>query len=72
MSTMMYSLARSHAPSDSTDEPSWTSDLHQNSPSGDQPRYDGMEPEGLIDSNWKEVYENFDDMALRLLLVPII
>ncbi len=41
-----------------------------NSPSGDQPRYDGMDPEGLIDSNWEEVCENFDDMALRLLLVP--
>merc|ERR1712042_316650 len=24
-----------------------------------------MEPEGVIDSNWDEVCENFDDMSLR-------
>ena len=24
-----------------------------------------MEPEGVIDSNWDEVCENFDDMELR-------
>jgi len=32
------------------------------------PKYDGpagMEPDGVIDSNWDEVCENFDDMNLR-------
>ncbi len=24
-----------------------------------------MDPEGLIDSNWEEICENFDDMSLR-------
>lgn len=25
----------------------------------------GMEPEGVIESTWHEVYDNFDDMNLR-------
>merc|ERR1711970_1140948 len=29
----------------------------------------GMEPDGLIESNWDEVCENFDDMALKELLL---
>merc|ERR1719244_1260504 len=34
----------------------------------DEGKYDGpagMEPDGVIDSNWDEVCENFDDMELR-------
>merc|ERR1719228_1133137 len=34
----------------------------------DEGKYDGpagMEPDGVIDSNWDEVCENFDDMDLR-------
>merc|ERR1712025_8821 len=34
----------------------------------DTPKYDGpagMEPDGVIDSNWDEVCENFDDMNLK-------
>jgi len=48
-------------------EESWNTDRTRSS-SGDRPRYDGpagMEPDGLIDSNWDEVCENFDDMSLR-------
>lgn len=54
---------RSPAPT----EEAWNTDRTRSS-SGDRPRYDGpagMEPEGLIDSNWDEVCENFDDMSLR-------
>jgi len=35
---------------------------------GEEGKYDGpagMEPDGVIDSNWDEVCENFDDMDLR-------
>lgn len=34
----------------------------------DQPEYDGpagMEPDGIIESNWEEIIDNFDDMSLR-------
>ena len=60
-------LFRSPAPHGGSDEPSWTSDRPR-SASGERPRYDGpagMDPEGLIDSNWEEICENFDDMSLR-------
>jgi len=49
------------------DEPAWTSDRPR-SASGERPRYDGpagMDPDGLIDSNWDDICENFDDMLLR-------
>jgi len=42
----------------------WNSDR----PKEDTPKYDGpagMEPDGVIDSNWDEVCENFDDMNLK-------
>ncbi len=55
-------VPRSPAP-----EEAWNTDRTRSS-SGDRPRYDGpagMEPEGLIDSNWDEVCENFDAMSLR-------
>jgi len=41
----------------------WNSDRPK-----DEGKYDGpagMEPDGVIDSNWDEVCENFDDMDLR-------
>jgi len=47
-----------------TDE--WNSDRPKDE--GGDRKYDGpagMEPEGVIDSNWDEVCENFDDMALK-------
>ncbi len=59
---------RSPAPA----EDNWSSDRGGNTggddAGGNAPRYDGpagMDPEGLIDSNWDEVCENFDDMDLR-------
>ena len=42
----------------------WNSDR----PKEDGSKYDGpagMEPDGVIDSNWDEVCENFDDMNLK-------
>merc|ERR1719210_266444 len=42
----------------------WNSDR----PKDDGSKYDGpagMEPDGVIDSNWDEVCENFDDMNLK-------
>ncbi len=48
------------------EEDAWTSDRPASS--GERREYDGpagMDPEGLIDSNWDEVCENFDDMNLR-------
>jgi len=42
----------------------WNSDR----PKEDSSKYEGpagMEPEGVIDSNWDEVCENFDDMNLK-------
>jgi len=42
----------------------WTSDRPKDESQG----YDGpagMEPDGLIESNWEEVCENFDDMNLK-------
>jgi len=44
----------------------WNSDRPKDE--GGDRKYDGpagMEPEGVIDSNWDEVCENFDDMALK-------
>merc|ERR1719192_419976 len=49
-------------------EDSWTSDRKEDDREGGAGGYDGpagMEPDGLIDSNWDEVCENFDDMNLR-------
>ena len=60
---------RSPAPAAANDE--WTSNREpaaSGEGEGNAPRYDGpagMDPEGLIDSNWDEVCENFDDMNLR-------
>ena len=48
-------------------EDTWTSDRPK-SDKDERRGYDGpsgMEPEGVIDSNWDEVTENFDDMNLR-------
>jgi len=42
----------------------WNSDR----PREEEKKYDGpagMEPDGVIDSNWEEVCENFDDMNLK-------
>ena len=42
----------------------WNSDR----PRDEERKYDGpagMDPDGVIDSNWEEVCENFDDMNLR-------
>jgi translation initiation factor 4A len=55
------------SPAAGGEEPSWTSERPR-SASGERPRYDGpagMEPEGLIDSNWDDICESFDDMVLR-------
>merc|ERR1719219_1692068 len=50
----------------------WESSRESNRPGSSQDDrrggYDGpagMDPDGLIDSNWNEVCENFDDMVLR-------
>jgi len=43
----------------------WNSDRPKES---EEKKYDGpagMEPDGIIDSNWDEVCENFDDMSLK-------
>merc|ERR1711976_852810 len=41
----------------------WNSDRPQESGKYDGPA--GMDPDGVIDSNWEEICENFDDMNLR-------
>jgi len=41
----------------------WNSDRPQEERKYDGPA--GMDPDGVIDSNWEEVCENFDDMNLR-------
>jgi len=61
-------MYRSPAPAAQDD--AWTSDRPSSAQGGDERRggYDGpagMDPEGLIDSNWDEVCENFDEMELR-------
>merc|ERR1712126_601284 len=43
----------------------WNSDRPRES---EERKYDGpagMDPDGVIDSNWEEICENFDDMNLR-------
>lgn len=44
-------------------------DWEKNGPSEkEQPAYDGppgMDPDGIIESNWEEVVDNFDDMNLK-------
>lgn len=40
----------------------------KNGPEKDAPSYEGppgMEPDGVIESNWEEVVDNFDDMSLK-------
>jgi len=52
----------SHSSEARNDE--WNSDR----PRDEERKYDGpagMDPDGVIDSNWEEVCENFDDMNLR-------
>ncbi|XP_043467806.1 eukaryotic initiation factor 4A isoform X2 [Leptopilina heterotoma] len=50
-------------------EDQWGGDSNNGpSESNEQPVYDGppgMEPEGIIDSNWDIVVDNFDDMSLK-------
>merc|ERR1712227_659493 len=41
----------------------WNSDRPQEERKYDGPA--GMDPDGVIDSNWDEVCENFDDMNLK-------
>merc|ERR1712001_594041 len=52
-----------------TPEKSWKNDeWNSDRPKEDGSEYDGpagMEPDGVIDSNWDEVCENFDDMNLK-------
>merc|ERR1712233_121201 len=55
---------RQEAPEKSWKNDEWNSDR----PKEDGSKYDGpagMEPDGVIDSNWDEVCENFDDMNLK-------
>merc|ERR1712087_614295 len=55
---------RSPAP----EEGGWESNRPQSRDEDRRGGYDGpagMDPDGLIDSNWDEVCENFDDMNLR-------
>jgi len=55
---------RQEAPEKSWKNDEWNSDR----PKEDGNKYDGpagMEPDGVIDSNWDEVCENFDDMNLK-------
>ena len=60
-------ICRSPAP----EEGGWESNRPQSRDEdrrGGSAGYDGpagMDPDGLIDSNWDEVCENFDDMNLR-------
>ena len=60
-----FPLFRSPAPGATED--TWTSDrpTPENERSGGYDGPAGMEPDGIIESNWDEVTENFDDMALR-------
>jgi translation initiation factor 4A len=68
--------ASSSRPAPSADDDSWITDRPvADRPAGSggasgegRPGYEGpagMEPDGIIDSNWDEVCENFDDMSLR-------
>jgi len=53
------------SPAPGATEDSWTSDR---APAENERGYDGpagMDPDGIIESNWDEVTENFDDMNLR-------
>merc|ERR1712127_573255 len=55
---------RQEAPEKSWKNDEWNSDR----PKEEGNKYDGpagMEPDGVIDSNWDEVCENFDDMNLK-------
>jgi translation initiation factor 4A len=58
------------APAPSSNDEQWNSDRQTDRPASgeERPRYEGpagMDPDGLIDSNWDEICENFDDMSLR-------
>ena len=67
----MLLFLRSPVPAAAPADDAWTSDRPGSGGAGGEERrggYDGpagMDPEGLIDSNWDEVCENFDDMELR-------
>jgi len=57
----MSTEAAAAAPAPRAEEPGWESNREA------KPEYDGpagMTPEGIIDSNWDEICENFDDMDL--------
>ncbi|XP_063230991.1 eukaryotic initiation factor 4A-I [Bacillus rossius redtenbacheri] len=46
----------------------WSGGESKNGPSEKEQSYDGppgMEPDGIIESNWEEVVDNFDDMHLK-------
>nr|ANS59102.1 eukaryotic translation initiation factor 4A transporter-like protein [Thitarodes armoricanus] len=46
----------------------WSSAESKNGPSGQDIAYDGppgMEPDGVIKTNWHQIVENFDDMNLK-------
>jgi len=56
------------SPAPGATEDSWTSDRPTPEAEGGRGGYDGpagMDPDGIIESNWDEVTENFDDMNLR-------
>jgi len=53
---------------DRSDEKSWKNDEWNSERPKEEGKYEGpagMEPDGVIDSNWDEVCENFDDMNLK-------
>lgn len=46
----------------------WSGESKNGPSEGEQPVYDGpagMEPDGLIESNWETVVDSFDDMNLK-------
>lgn len=58
----------SNRPSDSQDRETGGKGGQEGSEERGGEGYDGpagMDPDGLIDSNWDEICENFDDMQLR-------
>ncbi|XP_063974171.1 eukaryotic initiation factor 4A-I-like isoform X1 [Diachasmimorpha longicaudata] len=55
-------------PSERRNEEQWAGDSKNGPSESEQPAYDGppgMEPDGLIETNWESVVESFDDMALK-------
>ncbi|KAH7961652.1 hypothetical protein HPB52_011093 [Rhipicephalus sanguineus] len=53
---MSYSHDERNGPSD------WDPEKRQDQEYDGPP---GMEPDGIIESNWEEIIDNFDDMNLR-------